>query len=139
VDDFIKFTWVYLIKFKSEVFQKFQDFQILVERQFHRKILVVQSDWGGEYRKLDSFTNIGIVHHVFCPHAHQQNGAIECKHRHNVEVGLTLISHASMPLKFWDEDFLATAYLINRLPSKVIDNSTPLERLFNQKPDYSTL
>jgi hypothetical protein len=27
VDDFSRFTWVYLIKFKSEVFQKFQDFQ----------------------------------------------------------------------------------------------------------------
>jgi hypothetical protein len=29
--------------------------------------------------------------------------------------------------------------LINRHPSKVIDNLTPLERLNNQKPDYSTL
>jgi hypothetical protein len=56
-----------------------------------------------------------------------------------VEVGLALLSHASMPLKFWDEAFLAVAYLINHLPSKVIANSTPLERLFNQKPYYSSL
>jgi hypothetical protein len=28
-------------------FQKFQDFQTLVERQFNRKILAVQTDWGG--------------------------------------------------------------------------------------------
>jgi hypothetical protein len=32
IDDFSKFTWVYLIKFKSEVFQKFQEIQSLVER-----------------------------------------------------------------------------------------------------------
>jgi transposase len=55
VDDFSKFTWVYLIKLKSEVFQKFKDFQTLVERYFNRKIPAVQSDWGGEYQKLDSF------------------------------------------------------------------------------------
>ena len=44
-----------------------------------------------------------------------------------------------MPLKFWDEAFLAATYLINRIPSKVINNSTPLELLFGQKPDYSFL
>ena len=32
IDDFSKFTWIYLIKHKSEVFQKFHDFQKLVER-----------------------------------------------------------------------------------------------------------
>jgi hypothetical protein len=37
---------MYLIKFKSEVFQKFQEFQALVERQFNRKILAAQTDWG---------------------------------------------------------------------------------------------
>jgi len=44
-----------------------------------------------------------------------------------------------MPLKFWDEAFIAATYLINRLPSKVIASSTPLERLFHQKPNYSAL
>jgi hypothetical protein len=44
-----------------------------------------------------------------------------------------------MPLKYWDEAFLTAAYLINHLPSKVIDNITPLERLHNQKPNYSAL
>jgi hypothetical protein len=34
IDDFSKFTWIYLIKFKSEVFQKFQEFQAFVERKF---------------------------------------------------------------------------------------------------------
>jgi histone deacetylase 1/2 len=81
----------------------------------------------------------GITHHVSCPDAHQQNGAAERKHRHIVEVGLALLAHASMPLKFWDEAFLAATYLINRTPSKVIDYSTPLERLFHQTPDYSSL
>jgi hypothetical protein len=121
IDDFSKFTWIYLIKFKSEVFAKFLEFQTLVERLFDRKIIAVQTDWGGEYQKLNSFfSKIGITHFVSCPHAHQQNGAVERKHRHIVEVGLSLLAHASMPLKFWDEPFISASYLINRLPSKVI-------------------
>lgn len=43
-----------------------------------------------------------------------------------------------MPLKFWDETFLTTTYLINLLPSKVIDNHTPVE-LLKQKPNYTSL
>jgi hypothetical protein len=68
---------------------------------FNRKILIVQSDWGGEYEKLNSlFHTLGIAHCVSCPHAHQQNGAAEQKHRHIVEMGLALLANASMPLKF---------------------------------------
>jgi histone deacetylase 1/2 len=54
-------------------------------------------------------------------------------------MGLTLLAHASVPLKFWDEAFSTAVYLINRLPSKVLNYETPFERLFNQNPDYSFL
>lgn len=95
-----KFVWIYLLCHKSEVFQCFYNFQSLMERQFNRKILAIQTNWGGEYRSLNSFQCIGISHHVSYPHAHQQNGSAERKHRHIVEVGLTLLAHASMPIKF---------------------------------------
>jgi histone deacetylase 1/2 len=140
VDDYSKFTWIYLLKNKSDVFAHFHDFQNYVERLFDRKILAIQSDWGGEYQKLNSFfQRIGIEHHVSCPHAHQQNGSAERKHRHIVEVGLTLLAHAHMPLKFWDEAFLAATFLINRLPSKVTNNVSPLELLFKRPPEYNFL
>lgn len=44
-----------------------------------------------------------------------------------------------MPLKFWDETFLTPTFLINRLPSSVLNFVTPLEKLFATKPDYSFL
>ena len=78
-------------------------------------------------------------HHVACPHAHQQNGSAERKHRHIVEVGLSLLANASMPLKFWDEAFLTATFLINMLPSKVLDYATPTEKLLLVKPNYETL
>ena len=113
---------------------------MLVERMFDRKIIAMQTDWGGEYKKLNSFfQRIGISHHVSCPYTHQQNGSAERKHRHIVEVGLSLLAHASMPLEFWDEAFITATYLINRLTSKVINNETPLECLHHQSPDYLVL
>jgi histone deacetylase 1/2 len=95
---------------------------------------------GGEYQRINSFfQRIGIAHHVSCPHAHQQNGSAERKDRHIVEVGLSLLAHASMPLKFWDEAFITATYLINHIPSKVIQGQTPFELLLKQKPDYLML
>jgi hypothetical protein len=97
IDDYNKFTWIYLLKFKSGVFQKFNEFQGLVERLFNQKIIAIQTDWGGEYQKLHSlFEKVGITHYVSCPHAHQQNGSAERKHRHIVEVGLALLAHYNM-------------------------------------------
>src|SRR6185312_7220264 len=139
IDDFSKYSWVYLLKKKSDVFQVFHDFQNFVERKFSRKIISIQSDWGGEYERLNSFfQKIGISHRVSCPHAHQQNGAAERKHRHIVEVGLALVANATMPLKYWDQAFLTATYLINILPSKVIGYETPVARLLHEKPDYNS-
>jgi hypothetical protein len=140
IDDFNRFAWIYLVKNKSDVLQVFQNFQTLVKRQFNRTILTMQSDWEGEYEKLNSFfKKIGIEHHVSCPHAYQQNGSAERKHMHIMEVGLALLAKASMPLKFWDEAFVTVVRLINVLPSRVIQMRTPIEMLFQQKPDYSSL
>lgn len=44
-----------------------------------------------------------------------------------------------MPLKYWDHAFLTATYLINLLPSKVINYETPVARLLQEKPDYSSL
>jgi histone deacetylase 1/2 len=137
IDDFSKFTWIYLLKKRSEVYQVFLDFQQYVERQFGRKILTMQTDWGGEYEKLNSFfQRVGIVHHVSCPHAHQQNGSAERKHRHIVEVGLALLANASMPLKYWDDAFITATFLINMLPTKVLNFETPTEKLLQVTPNY---
>jgi histone deacetylase 1/2 len=93
VDAYSRFTWLYLIKRKSDVYDVFLQFQSHVERLLNRKIVHVQSDWGGEYVKLDAFFHkIGVSHRVSCPHTHQQNGSAERKHRHIIETGLTLLA-----------------------------------------------
>jgi hypothetical protein len=64
---------------------------------------------------------------------------VERKHRHIVELGLATMMHASIPLQFWDYVFESMVYIINRLPSPITAHSTPFQRLFHQKPDYTML
>jgi len=140
VDAHTKFIWFYPLTAKSDVFAIFHQFQALVERQFSLKIKSVQTDWGGEYRKLNTyFKTIGIHHRVICPHTHEQNGMVERRHRHIVETGLTLLGQCHAPLKYWSYAFESSVYLINRMPTPVLNNKTPFECLLKSTPDYAFL
>lgn len=48
-DGFSKKTWIYFMKNKDEVFNKFKEFKTLIENQTRRKIKTLRSDNGGEY------------------------------------------------------------------------------------------
>ena len=140
INDYSCFCWIYLLKHKYDVEHVFYAFQAHVERLLSSKIKAVQSDWGGEYHKLHHyFQHTGISHRVSCPHTSQQNGVAERKHSHLVETGLALLVHASLPLRFWDEAFLTACYLINRMPTPVLQNDTPIHRLLQVPPNYSFL
>jgi hypothetical protein len=96
IDDFSKFIWLFPLATKSSVASTFLQFQTHVEKLFDRKIKSIQSDWGGEFRSLNPIlSRQGISHRISCPHTHQQQGSIECKHRHIVEIGLSLLGGLS--------------------------------------------
>jgi len=120
IDAYSRFTWLYLLKRKSDVFNVFLQFQAHVERLLSHKVIHVQFDWGGEYHNLNAFFNkLGITHRVSCPHTHQQNGVAERKYRHIVETGLALLTHASVSFRFWSDAFFTACFLINRLPTRL--------------------
>ena len=48
-DDYSRYGYIYLIKHKSETFEKFKEFKQEVENQLGRKIKMLRSDRGGEY------------------------------------------------------------------------------------------
>lgn len=60
---------------------------------FSCKIKSIQSDLGGEYKKLHSIlTSIGINHRQSCAYAHEKNGRVERRYRHIVETRLVLMA-----------------------------------------------
>jgi len=67
------------------------------------------------------------------------SGLIEHKHRHIVDIGLTLLSQASLLLKFLDHAFHTVVYLINRLPSPAPSYILPYSTIFDKNYDYTFL
>ncbi|GJS79896.1 retrovirus-related pol polyprotein from transposon TNT 1-94 [Tanacetum coccineum] len=58
---------------------------------------------------------------------------------HILKVTRALRFQASLPLRFWGDYVTTATYLINRIPSSVLQNKTPYEMLLNNVPYYSNL
>ena len=55
IDDYSKFVWIYLIRYKSDVFKGFHEFQQLIEHLFNQKIVAIQTAWGASMRNSTPF------------------------------------------------------------------------------------
>ena len=142
VDDFTRITWLYLLKFKSEVFDVFKNFHDLVHTQFSSKIKILRSDNGSEYmsHKMSQFLNgNGIIHQTSCVGTPQQNGIAERKNRDLLEKTRAMMFYANVPKRFWSQAVLTATYIINRLPSRILNSKSPLEVLKHRKIDLSHL
>lgn len=140
VDHYTRYTWFYPLKLKSQVKEVFVLFKSLVENHFATKIRNIYPDNGGEFVALRQFLSThGISHFTSPPHTPEHNGITERKHRHIVETRLTLLHQASIPLEYWTYSFAAAVYLINRLPTPVIDNQYPYSKIFSKQPNYLKL
>ncbi|RVW17904.1 Retrovirus-related Pol polyprotein from transposon RE1 [Vitis vinifera] len=140
VDHFTKYIWLYPLKRKSDTHDVFVRFKALVEKFFNRPIITLYSDNGGEYQALSSFLTInGVSHLTSPPHTPEHNGYSKRRHRHIVETGLSLLTHASMPLSYWPFAFSTAVYLINRLPTPTLNHLSPYFKLFGTFPNYSKL
>uniref|UniRef100_A0A2N9F8N5 Integrase catalytic domain-containing protein n=1 Tax=Fagus sylvatica TaxID=28930 RepID=A0A2N9F8N5_FAGSY len=138
VDDYSRFSWLYLLHRKSDVLQTFKHFQASVENQLSQKIKILRTDCGGEYTSNEFNTHCashGIIHHFSCPHTPQQNGLVERKHRHVIESALTLLSNAGLSITYWSYAVSTAVHLINRLPTPTLSHQTPWEMLFHKPPD----
>ncbi|KAL5794470.1 hypothetical protein ACOSP7_003064 [Xanthoceras sorbifolium] len=140
IDQFSRFCWIFPLTLKSQVKSIFLQFHKSVECQFNTKLKCLQSDNGGEFRALQSYLVSHGIHHRFsCPYVHQQNGLAEHKHRSIVEVGLSFLAQAKLPLHFWWEAFHTAVFTINRLPTPVLHQKSPFSVLFNKHQIISSL
>lgn len=135
VDEYSRATWIYLLIDKKEVSMNLCNFIAIVERQFNKQVKTVRSDNGIDFTCLGNyFSKHGIVHETSCVGTPQQNGRVECKHRHILNVARALRFQANLSIKFWGECILTAGYLINRNPSLILHGKTPYEILYGKTP-----
>ena len=142
VDDFSRYTWIYLFKNRSELYQIYRDFTKMIETQFSKPIKVFRSNNAQEY-KAHEFTSIlhqyGNVPHSSCAGTSQHNGRAGRKLRNILDVVRATTIAASTPSQFWGEVALTVIYTINRCPSPIVQNQTPYDMLFGSFPFYDLL
>ncbi|XP_068475998.1 myosin-15-like isoform X2 [Phaseolus vulgaris] len=130
------------MKDKSEVFHLFVKFYRMIQTQFESPIKRLRSDNGREYvnQNLSKFLEEnGVVHELTCVDTPQQNGVAERKNRHLLEVTRALLFQTSVPRSYWGEAVLTATYLINRLPSRVLEGVTPIQVMTTFYPSIPML
>ncbi|KAJ9558245.1 LOW QUALITY PROTEIN: hypothetical protein OSB04_012859 [Centaurea solstitialis] len=103
-DDFSRYGYVYLMRHKSESFERFREFQNEVQNQLGKRIKFLRSDRGGEYLS-DEFDNhlleCGIVSQLTPPYTPQMNGVSERRNRTLLDMVRTMMCHSTLPMSFW--------------------------------------
>ncbi|KAE9592424.1 putative RNA-directed DNA polymerase [Lupinus albus] len=139
VDDYSRFTWIILMKSKAETRVNLIKFISYIETQFSTKLKCLKSDNGVEILMNDFLASKGIIHQRTCIETPQQNGIVERKHQHILNVARSLFFHSCIPSKLWNFSIQHPVHLINRVPSPLLQNKSPYQCLYNELPIISHL
>jgi transposase InsO family protein len=126
-------NWVYTHPEKTQaaLLDIFKEFTAYVERQFGRKIKIFRIDGEASLgKRLDDWaTGKGIDFETSTPYSPEQNGPAERSRGGMVVKSRCVRVRASLPEEMWPEITKASAYLVNRTPSKHLNWKSLLERL----------
>ena len=143
IDDYSRCCAVYFIKHKSEVFQKFKEFEAAAVNSTGNRIATLRSDNGGEYVSSEFeqyLLHRGIKHELSVPYSPEQNGTAERQNRTLVEAARTMLQHAGLTNTYWAEAVASAAYVRNRVVTSALSKGiTPYELWYGKKPDVSNL
>ncbi|KAH9717203.1 hypothetical protein KPL71_021739 [Citrus sinensis] len=130
IDDYSRMVWVYVLKTKDEVLERFKRWKILVETQTNLKVKILITDNGLEFCNKE-FGD-------FC----ERHGIM----RHKTRMNITLMDkvrcmllYSKLPKSLWAEALNTTCYFVNRSPSTTIECKTPIELWSGRVADYSKL
>lgn len=104
----------------------------MVRTQFSLSIQCIGTDNACDFFNFHCsslFSSLGILHESSYVYTHQQNGLVERKHIHFLEVARALKHQANLPITFWGECVVTTTYLINQMPTRILNGKTPYELL----------
>jgi hypothetical protein len=129
--------WVELLRTKDEALSFFRKIKQQAELEHGKKLKAFRTDRGGEFNstQFTLFCNeTSIKHYTTTPYTPQQNGVVERRNQTAVEMARCLLKAKGMPPKFWGEAIAIEVYILNRAPTKSLQNMTPFEAWHGKKP-----
>ena len=112
----------------------------MITTQFGTPIQKHRTDNAREYfnhHMHQFFQQEGIVHESSCINTPQKDEVVERKMRHLLNVVYTLLHHHRVPKIFLGEAVLIATFLINRVPTRLIHQQSPLTCLSTHFPDFN--
>jgi hypothetical protein len=141
-DTYSRKTWLYLLKTKDKVFNKFQEFKAEIENLMNKKIKTLRTYNGGEYTSTEFVAfckSAGIRRELTVPHNPQQNGVAERKNISIEETVKSLLNDQGLSMFLWGEATMTTMYVQNISPHHILKNMTPEEAFSGKKPNVENL
>jgi len=139
VDDYSRYTWIFLLKQKFEVVKILENFVNFVQTQFETTIKTIRSDNETEFFMTNFFANKGIIYQTSCVNTPQQNSIVERKHGHILNVARALMIQSHLPKIYWSYSVIHVAHIINMLPTPVLNDFSPHEMLYKTTVDFNQL
>ena len=139
-DDYTHYTYVNMIKNKSEGIDKLREYVKMAENITRQGVKRICRDNEQEYvsEEFKAFCKShGILKDNTIPYTPQHNGVAERMNQTILETVHSIIHSAGLPLSFWVEAVNTAVYLHNRSPTSSLKDSTPYEYWHNEKPDAS--
>ena len=129
IDEYTRYGYGQLNDHCYEVLDCFKRFVLEVENQHEKSIKTLQTDCEREYLS-DQFKDLceekWIRRQIIIPNTLQQNGVVERRNRTLLDIIRSMMAQVNLPISFWGDALLTTAYILNCVPSQSV-SSTPYE------------
>eukprot|EP00253_Pinus_taeda_P028318 PITA_28318 len=125
---------------KSEALDTFKKFKALVENERGCKIKCLWTDRGGEFcsKDFESYCDMnGIKRQHTTTYTPQQNGIAERKNHTMVEMARCMLQTKGLSNSYWGDAVATTVYILNHSPTSALENMTPYEATYGEKPNVN--
>jgi hypothetical protein len=142
VDDYSRYSWIFLLESKDEVFDHFQNLTLRLNNEHLNCLKAIRSDNGTEFRNVffDQFClEHGVDQQFSAPHVPQQNRVMERKDHTLIEMTRTMLDEHKTLMRFWADAISTTYYISNRIFLRSILHLTPSKLHFSRKHYVSHL
>lgn len=140
LDEATNYRYVYFIKHKSDVLEKFKEFDNMIKNRFGHSIKILRVDNGREYTNHQMkyyLRSRGITMQNSAPYTPEQNGKAERENRTIIESARSMLQARNLPVKLWAEAVNTAVYILNRVAIKDKKKITPFEAWHKKKPELS--
>jgi len=103
IDDYSRRVWIFVLKNKSDTFEKFKEWHTLIENQTGTKLKGLRTDNALEFvsEQFNEFCRLkGIKRHRTIPRTPQQNGLVERMNKTLLERVRCMLLGAGLPKSF---------------------------------------